>query len=201
MKDSKREILEILKKDEYPIDELSQKLNISPTAIRQHLMILERDALVRKKKINVGMGRPKYVYSLTEKADLLFPKAYENFLRWIIEEVIHTQGEDRMRDMIRNIARKNARRILEKMDGKTPQEKIDLLLQFSNDLGYYMEYDEAEGMIKVYNCLFSKSAHTFGTLICTYDIEFFGTLLGTKIKKKDSKTRGSKYCSFHVCLT
>ncbi len=201
MKDSKREILEILKKEEYPIDELSQKLNISPTATRQHLMILERDDLVKKRKINVGMGRPKYIYSLTEKAELLFPKAYENFLKWVIEEVIDTQGEEKMREMIRSIARKNAQRVLEKMAGKPIREKIDILIQFANDMGYYMEFDESEGLIKVYNCLFSKSAETFGPLICIYDIEFFGTVLGTPIQRRDSKTAGSKYCSFHVTLT
>jgi predicted ArsR family transcriptional regulator len=201
MKDSKREILEILKKEEHPIDELSQKLNISPTATRQHLMTLERDELVKKRRINIGMGRPKYLYSLTEKAELLFPKAYENFLKWIIEELIDVHGEEKMREMIRNIARKNAQKILDKMAGKTPRERIDILLQFANDMGYYMEYDETEGLIKVYNCLFSKSAETFGPLICVYDIEFFGTILGTPIKRRDSKTAGSRYCSFHVCLT
>ncbi len=201
MKDSKREILEILKKEEYPIDELSQKLNISPTATRQHLMILERDALVKKRQINIGMGRPKYLYSLTEKAELLFPKAYENFLKWIIEELIDTQGEEGLRMMIGNIARKNAQKLLDRMAGKSPRERIDILVQFANDMGYYMEFDEEEELIKVYNCLFSKSAETFGPLICIYDIEFFGTLLGTPIKRKDSKTSGSRYCSFHVSLT
>ena len=49
-------------------DELAENLGISSVAVRRHLTNLERDRLVDHKQVQRGMGRPSYVYRLTEAA-------------------------------------------------------------------------------------------------------------------------------------
>ncbi|MBU7025586.1 MAG: ArsR family transcriptional regulator, partial [Theionarchaea archaeon] len=62
---SRHEILKILKRERCTVDELSSKIGISPTAIRQHLTILEGDSLVTRETLKEGIGRPKVIYTIT----------------------------------------------------------------------------------------------------------------------------------------
>ncbi|GAF88364.1 unnamed protein product, partial [marine sediment metagenome] len=56
------------------VKELGSLLSLTSTGIRQHLTVLERDGLVDAREERGRVGRPTLVYSLTEKADALFPK-------------------------------------------------------------------------------------------------------------------------------
>ena len=47
-------------------------------AVRKHLNVLERDSLLTISEVRQPMGRPLLVYSLSPKAEELFPKNYEH---------------------------------------------------------------------------------------------------------------------------
>lgn len=65
----RRQILTALKKQgSLSVDDLSRCLGITPMGIRQHLAVLERDNLVMISSVRRGMGRPSYLYRLTELA-------------------------------------------------------------------------------------------------------------------------------------
>lgn len=199
-KDSRKGMLDILKKEDCSIKELCEKLGLSPTAVRQHITILERDALVKKKTIKEKMGRPKYVYSLTEKADQLFPKGYDNFLEWILEEIIEFKGYNGAMDMMERIAKKNASRYKPLFQEKNLIERLEQLVNLLNEFGAYAEYSKEKDnfVLKTFNCIFSKPAIKFNPIICRYDMVFFESFLGKKIAKRRSQTHGEKYCFFEI---
>jgi predicted ArsR family transcriptional regulator len=92
MEDPRSGIFDVLKRKDSSVDKSSFQLGISPTAIRQHLAILERDSLIKRIMIKEKMGRPKIFYSLTESAEKFFPKAYSDFFKWIIRDMIERDG-------------------------------------------------------------------------------------------------------------
>jgi len=59
MCDSRYEILRILKRERCTVDDLSSKIGISPTAVRQHLTILEGESLVQREMLKEGIGVSK----------------------------------------------------------------------------------------------------------------------------------------------
>jgi len=78
MQSTRRQILEYLQRHgRGTVKELGQLLGLTSTGIRQHLTVLERDGLVDVREERGHVGRPTLVYSLTEKADALFPKTYD----------------------------------------------------------------------------------------------------------------------------
>ena len=67
MQDTRHRILRLLKlKGPLSADEMSQELKITYMGVRQHLTPLEHDGLIRHHREQRGIGRPTYVYSLTE---------------------------------------------------------------------------------------------------------------------------------------
>src|SRR5512140_657216 len=85
---TRREILNILKrKGRATLDELAQGVGLVPVTVRAHLNVLERDDLVKYEEVRGKVGRPYYVYSLTEEADALFPKTYHTLANRVLDSL------------------------------------------------------------------------------------------------------------------
>jgi len=198
--DSRTKILEILRKGRCSVEELQKWLEISPTAIRQHLAILEKDSLVGKIPLRTGAGRPRYVYSLTEKAESYFPKAYEMLASNLINEIYERRGKEELLNILENIARKRGKEMFSMVEGKTREERLVSAVKLMNELGYYIDWkkEKAGYSIRVHNCLFSNLVKEHDNFLCTHDHAFFQTILRSKIRKDRSRTQGAEYCSFYL---
>lgn len=200
MADSKQRILDIFLKEDLSIEELREKLGLSPTAVRHHLDSLEASGEIMKRLVMQKMGRPKFVYSLTEKGSVSFPKAYHEFLNWLMDELLEHEGVAGLKRLLTRAAKRNAGRYMGKFEGKSIEERVGLMGHILNELGAYAEIKRANGgfEIGIYNCLLSNIAKKYGNLICEYDATLLETLLGKKIKKIRSKTAGERFCSFLI---
>ena len=81
-------ILLLKKRGPLTIDDLSSELSITSMGIRQHLLSLERRGLIEYLTKRKGIGRPAFLYKLTEKADDLFPKEYDKFILNLINKAM-----------------------------------------------------------------------------------------------------------------
>lgn len=198
--DSRTKILEILRRGGCSIDELHDRLGISPTAVRQHLAILEKDSLVAKVPLRTGAGRPRYLYSLTDKAEAHFPKAYEMLASDLISEIYERWGRDTLVDVLERIGTRRGKEMSGMLKGSTESEKLESAVKIMNDLGYYVDWERGKKgySIRVHNCLYSNLIKKHDSLLCTHDQSFFRTLLSHNIKKESSRTLGVEYCSFYL---
>lgn len=71
---------------------LSQQLELTPNAIRQHLSALERDNLVTQQPVKTGPNKPALAFSLTLKAESFFPKRYDTLLSKLVDGLQKKQG-------------------------------------------------------------------------------------------------------------
>lgn len=197
---TRQQILQLLLKENLDVTELSKRIGISPISVRQHLMVLENKSFVEKVSVKSKVGRPKYVYALTAKAHWLFPKAYDNLLEGVIKRILEREGEEGFREIIAGVAEENASAFKSQFEGKTLEEKIDLIVEILNGSGAYVEAEKAGDrfLIKTYNCLFRKTALKFGPSVCDYDVVFLETLLRSRVKYERHEISGKTYCSFEV---
>jgi len=195
IEDARAEILNFLKQHDSYVDELSSKLGISSTATRQHLAILERDGLIKRTLVKEKMGRPKIFYSLTERAEAFFPKAYSEFFKWIIRDMIEREGVEIVREMMARMGAEQASYYKGRLKGNGDVESVMELL---NDLGSFAELEREDGqiIIKEYNCLIYEIAMAFGEDMCEFDRNFIGGLLNSSVELKSCMARGDRFCSF-----
>ena len=127
---TRQQILEYLQRHgRATVKELSSLLGLTSTGIRQHLTVLERDGLVDAREERGRVGRPTLVYSLTEKADALFPKTYDALASVLLEEIRASQGNERLHELLRQVAERMAGPYTERMEGKPLAERVRELIK------------------------------------------------------------------------
>jgi len=99
------QIVTLLRSAPCTVDELAGKLNLTDNAVRAHLATLERDGLVRQSGLRRGPRKPHFTYVLTEEADKLCPKAYDELLNQLLA-VLKTRLEPaEIEDVLREVGR------------------------------------------------------------------------------------------------
>src|SRR5215210_2550328 len=90
---SRQEILKLLRhRGELTAEDLAREVGITSVAVRQHLHILEASGLIATATERRPIGRPRRVYSLTERADDLFPSSYHLLANIILEQLQQREG-------------------------------------------------------------------------------------------------------------
>src|SRR4029077_10016588 len=74
---TRMEVLELIRrKGRASAETIASDLRVTPNAIRQHLTNLERDGFVVSHPERRARGRPSLLFSLTERADSVFPNPF-----------------------------------------------------------------------------------------------------------------------------
>src|SRR5262249_5312528 len=104
--------------------DLARSFGLSPNAVRQQLMVLERDGLVAETRVRRGPTKPTYEFSLTPEADKLFPQAYDKMLTAVLRELrsqFGTAGVEQVFDGLSQRAIERARLAITATD---PEERV-----------------------------------------------------------------------------
>src|SRR3970040_2468153 len=105
MQSTRQQILNYLQRHgRATVKDVGTLLGLTSTGIRQHLTVLERDGLVDSREERGRVGRPTLVYSLTEQADSLFPKRYDDLAGVILEEIRTVDGNERLQQLFGRVA-------------------------------------------------------------------------------------------------
>ncbi|MHB8145879.1 MAG: helix-turn-helix transcriptional regulator, partial [Vulcanimicrobiaceae bacterium] len=86
--------------------DLAGIFGLSPNAVRQQLVVLERDELVVERSVRRGPTKPTLEFSLTPNADKLFPQQYDKMLSAVLREVKDTYGHSAVEQIFDGIARR-----------------------------------------------------------------------------------------------
>ncbi|MEZ4516828.1 MAG: DeoR family transcriptional regulator [Chloroflexota bacterium] len=55
------------------VEALAEAADVSPVTVRHHLNALQADGLIEAESVRRKVGRPYYVYSISERGQELFP--------------------------------------------------------------------------------------------------------------------------------
>jgi DeoR family suf operon transcriptional repressor len=105
---TKRRLLDLLLRDERTAEELASRLDVSPTAVRQHLATLSALGLVERRTADPTSGRPAYLYRLGELGRRAYPKRHDLLVRELIEALIAREGREATLAIITDAARRVA---------------------------------------------------------------------------------------------
>jgi predicted ArsR family transcriptional regulator len=200
-KSTKRQILLILKKKgKMSIADLARELEITPMGVRQHLSLLERDGLVTTRIMRKPMGRPVYIYSLTEEANNLFPKKYETLLESILESIVILDGEEKLDLILRTRYARLAELFGPRFTDLNLAERVTELEKVLTELGFLLEVKRISNTsfaIDNYNCVLNSIAKKYPG-ICKWELEMFRTILGAKVDRISDLATGGLNCSFLI---
>ncbi len=200
MQSTRQQILEYLQRNARgTVKELGQLLALTSTGIRQHLTVLERDGLVQSREERGRVGRPTLVYSLTDKADSLFPKTYDVLAGVLLEEIRATDGNEKLQNLLQRVAHRLASPHLDRVQGKSMPDRVKETARLMEEQGCLVDYSENEGeyFIDEYTCPFPKTAAR-DRAVCALHVEFVRILSGGDTRLTRSLLRGERACTYRI---
>lgn len=183
------------------IDELAERLDITRSAVHQHLAAMERDGYVAKEPRASQGGRPGYGWKLTERGVHLFPKQYALFSDLLIRSLKEKLGGRRLTDVLRDLGVELAGQHAHRLRSLSAAQQIEEVSAIMLELGYQTETRDDPGrklpLIAARNCIYHHLAQEHRE-VCELDLALLSTLLNADIEHVECMVRGGGACQFRV---
>jgi DeoR family suf operon transcriptional repressor len=187
-----------LRKSASAVD-LAHVFGLSPNAIRQQLVVLERDGLVVEKSVRRGRTKPTYEFSLTADAEKLFPQHYDKMLSAVLRELKQQFGQEGVAKVFDGIAKRTVAKVKERVNGARPEEKFEQLTQVLREGGVVAEYSLIDGgfELREHNCPYSEVVKEHPE-VCSVIHHVLDETIGGKHVQTESIATGGSECRFEV---
>jgi predicted ArsR family transcriptional regulator len=200
MQSTRQEILEILKEEtQATVEDLAERLELTPMTIRHHLNVLQAQNLVVASKVRRSkkVGRPRLVYTLTDAADELFPQSYGDLARHLVSEVKETMGEEGAAAILRRVADRVAQEAPRIDESASFEDRLTQVVDFMEGQGFIGRWEKTdEGFVLTnINCPYRLVMREHSEL-CIMDTEILSKLLGVVPQRLSSMQAGESSCSF-----
>ena len=183
--------------------DIARQLHMTPSGARQHLAALVDEGLAEatERPRPAGQrGRPQLEYTVTDKADGLFPKAYGELTNELLGYVadadaglVDTLFERRRDERVRNATERLAK-------CRSLKAKVAELARILDDDGYLATWEEIPGGFRIieHNCAIWAVAQRYGQA-CTSEIDFIRTVLpGASVERVQHMVAGAPHCAYEV---
>ncbi len=182
------------------INELSSTLKISRTATQQHVTSLQSKGFVEKAHTAKTAGRPVQTYKLTDPGLHLFPKQYAWFSELLLGEMKGELGSRKLETILRKLGEQTAQGLLFRLQGKSPDDQLDEVIQIMAELGYEASVSGSglKGpVIQACNCVYHDLAQKYNE-VCKFDVALISFLLKRPVVHQDCMAKGDPMCSFEI---
>lgn len=199
MQSTRQEILEILKEErQATVEDLAQRLELTPMTIRHHLNVLQAQGLVAATTVRRSqkVGRPRLVYTLTEEADDLFPQSYGDLAVHLVTEIKETVGPEETEAVFRRIAERISQDAPLAHPGQPFEERLDQVTDFLERQGFIMRWEKTDDgyILANINCPYRQVTREHPE-VCAMDAVLLERLLGVEPEPLDSLREGDPVCS------
>ena len=179
--------------------DLAAEFALSPNAIRQQLVILERDGLVAGKSVRRGKTKPTHEYSLTPQADRYFPQAYDRMLGAVLREVRISGGDAGVARIFDGIAKRAVDKMAPALEGKSTLQRLEAIADNIRGSGVAVEVEEHDGTIvlREHNCPYANVVSEHPEC-CTVIHSMLDEVISPEVKQTESLATGGAECRFEV---
>ncbi len=203
MQKTRHKILEYLREhQEATVEELSRVLdNLTAVTVRHHLDVLRAQGLITAPETlhRDSPGRPKYIYSLTEKAKALFPKNLHTLADHMLDELSSRFGKEQMDAFLEGVAGRMAADLPGGPEGESFQRRLDRVVQHLGERGYEAEYEiHPQGYVLHASCCPYTGVAEEHEEVCVLDRHYISRLLGIEPHRLKHLGQGDGGCSYLV---
>lgn len=195
------EILKIIKgRGEVTVPELRRRLGIAPNAIRGHMAILEQQGLVAFRWQKQPRGRPLKVYHLSEQAEGLFPKRYDQLLEELITEITQADGAPKLQQLLESMAHRWARDLepaLKNLPLELRLREITRHLDLGGMMAFLEKEDDVLYNLKVFNCVYRRTSQKHRE-VCSLIPTLIRQLTGARVTVERSIHVGNAHCQYLI---
>jgi len=198
MKNTKESIFEqLLLLQSATISQLSELLHISEISVRHHLISLEEEGVISSSEERHGVGRPRFVYRLTEKGYQNAPTDYRKISDQALQTMKQFLGTDTLMELLTAVGRDLAANY---SSGISSQDHDQALSQIASALtrdGFIFSWARSgeKYMLTTHHCPF----HYLGQghpEICAINRALLESLIQKPISHESCILQGDEACTY-----
>lgn len=182
---------------EATVKELEEVLQVSTTAVREHLINLQTRQLVTTRVVRSGPGRPRLVYFLTDAAQDLFPKEYDTLINLLLQEIARREGSERLQVLLDAVGARLAEQYRGQISGTELAERLAELRGALEARGIPVEVHDSGESFQVFACPYLDVAQQHAG-VCTMERRMIEQVLGETIALEGTIREGRRSCHFTV---
>ena len=126
------------------INDLAEAVGINGISIRHHLTSLEAEDLVKSSEERHGVGRPRLIYSLTDKGVEEFPSSYLSLTQRLLDSLEEKFSAEQLHQIFAEIGADMASQYKDTLDGKSTEERLKTLETLLTKEGFIVESQRNE---------------------------------------------------------
>jgi predicted ArsR family transcriptional regulator len=206
----KRRLLDLIKRrGGVALDEAVRPMGLAKTTLRQHLLCMERQTLVRRRYVKGAAGRPRVVFELAEAGQRLFPDRNADLLEGLLRFLAGQGREDLVREFFVTEWKARRERFSAALGaagkdagagttGKSLRRSRTLARVLEED-GFMPRIERRNGGVEVRECNCPYSRAVRATRIpCELESEFIQWALGSAgpVTRREYMPNGSPACSY-----
>ena len=207
MHSTKHDILTLLKRnDGATVDALASSLELAPMTVRQHLMALERDTLVRTEEVRRATGRPHYRYLLSDEGHRRISDGHDRMLALLVEEaglleIADIDGiapADRRGRLFARAATALADRHRAEVRALSNAAQADRIASILRSHGGFADWIEhVSGYeLRDFACVYRANVHT--DTACVWHETFLSRLIDAEIRVADGPADCARCCRYVI---
>lgn len=193
------------------VKELAKALAISSMGVRQNLISLEGAGWIHHFQEQRGLGRPQFVYALTERGDEQhFPRTYAPEMIGLLKAIQDLEGTAGLDRIFERRTEQLVKEYRARVSSEDLEERVKGLASIRTEEGFMAEWekeDEDSFVLREHNCAIYKVASNCDQA-CNFENELFCRVLDRAnvtrethilsgdltctyvIQRKESNTRG-----------
>ena len=179
--------------------DIARELGITSVGVRRHLANLEKDGLASVQLVRQKVGRPTFIYSLTDQAQELFPKNYHSLATQLLDAIQVREGDKGIDSIFSARMDQLLSQYRPRMEGKDLQGRVRELAKIQDEAGYMALWESAPDgyILKEQNCAIYRVACRFQQA-CHFEIELFRRLLDAEVTRIEHQVKGERYCTYLI---
>ena len=204
LSETQRRVLVAVKRHgECTADELATTLEISTSAVRQHLSALRAGGFVEAEKVRGQPGRPVDRYRATVRTEPLFETTDGDFSIELLGDI---EAEDP--DIVDRVFERRRQRQVdtarERVVGRPIHEQVGIVTQLLDAQGYLADHDQLDDQhfrINLRNCPVWTVANRFRQ-VCSAELDLLRELIpDATVQRVTHKTAGAHTCAYDITVS
>lgn len=200
MKSTRERILQtLLSHPQSTISELAETVGINAISVRHHITSLQADNLIEAEEERHGVGRPRLVYSLTEKGLERFPTRYLRLTNRLLDQMKEAMPPAAINNLFTSMASEIASDYTQQVKNMTVEEKLEFIKDLLAQEGFSVEWEHQgkEYLIHEITCPYYHVGQAHPE-VCSVDQTLISEVLSIPAQKINCVLRGDTHCTYVI---
>jgi len=189
----------LLRKPGATTNDLADEVGINPISVRHHLTSLQASGLISAEEERHGVGRPRLVYSLTEKGNEKFPTRYLRLTTRLLNQLKETLPNPMVKELFSQVALNLAEEYSDQIEDLPIEERLELIKELLASEGFTVDWEKEGESYHIHeiSCPYHKVGQDHPE-ICSMDQTLISQMLSVPAEKVECILSGGDRCTYVV---